>query len=63
MVVITSLVSSAYDRVIEPGMTLCVESFVGSYGRREGVKLEEQVVVTKMGIERISTYPFQIDWF
>ena len=48
----------AYDGVIEAGMTLCVESFIGSYGGREGVKLEEQVIVTETGIERMSTYPY-----
>ena len=52
----------AYDGVIEAGMTLCVESFIGSYGGREGVKLEEQVIVTEDGIERMSTYPYEIDW-
>jgi len=52
----------AYDGVIEAGMTLCVESFIGSYGGREGVKLEEQVIVTEAGIERMSTYPFELDW-
>ena len=52
----------AYDGVIEAGMTLCVESFIGSYGGREGVKLEEQVIVTEAGIERMSTYPYELDW-
>ena len=52
----------AYDGVIEAGMTLCVESFIGSHGGREGVKLEEQVIVTEAGIERMSTYPFELDW-
>ena len=54
--------SNAYDGVIEAGMTLCVESFIGSYGGREGVKLEEQVIVTEAGIERMSTYPYELDW-
>ena len=52
----------AYDGVIEAGMTLWVESFIGSYGGREGVKLEEQVIVTEAGIERMSTYPYELDW-
>jgi len=50
-----------YDGVIEPGMTLCVESFIGVEGGREGVKLEEQVLVTTTGIERLSRYPFEAD--
>ena len=52
----------AYDGVIEPGMTLCVESFIGSHGGREGVKLEEQILVSETGVERISSYPFRLDW-
>jgi len=49
-----------YDGIIEPGMTLCVESFIGSEGGREGVKLEEQVLITKTGVERMSDYPFEL---
>ena len=41
-------------------MTLCVESFIGSDGGREGVKLEEQVLITKTGVERMSDYPFEL---
>ena len=51
-----------YDGVLEPGMTLCVESFIGVEGGRVGVKLEEQVLVTDTGVERISSYPFETDW-
>jgi Xaa-Pro aminopeptidase len=47
--------------VIAPGMTLCVESFIGVEGGREGVKLEEQVLVTESGIERLSRYPLDAD--
>jgi len=54
--------SGAYDGIVEPGMTLCVESFIGAQGGREGVKLEEQVIVTETGVERMSSYPFQTDW-
>ncbi len=48
-----------YEGIIEPGMTLCVESFIGIEGGREGVKLEEQVLVTDTGVERLSSYPFE----
>ena len=51
-----------YDGEVLPGMTLCVESFIGSDGGREGIKLEEQVIVTGTGVERMSIYPYQIDW-
>ena len=43
-------------------MTLCVESFIGSEGGREGIKLEEQVLVKEDRVERLSTYPYEIDW-
>ena len=46
-----------YDGVIEAGMVLCVESYMGAVGERDGVKLEEQVLVTADGVEAISTYP------
>ena len=49
-----------YDGIIEPGMTLCVESFIGSEGGKEGVKLEEQVLITKTGFKRMSDYPFEL---
>ncbi|CCT68611.1 uncharacterized protein FFB20_14546 [Fusarium fujikuroi] len=33
---------SGYDGVIEPGMVLCVESYIGNEGGTQGVKLERQ---------------------
>ena len=47
-----------YDGVIEPGMTLCVESFIGGPDTTEGVKLEQQILVTETGTELMSQYPF-----
>ena len=47
-----------YDGVIEENMVLCVESYVGAAGGAEGVKLEEQVLVTGRGCEVLSGYPF-----
>ena len=47
-----------YDGVIEPGMTLCLESFIGAEDGGEGVKLEQQVLITETGIELLSHYPF-----
>lgn len=51
-----------YDGVLEPGMTLCVESYIGSEGGHEGVKLEDQVLITDTGIEQLSSYPIEQDW-
>ncbi len=55
----TDFPASGYDGVIEAGMTLCIESYVGRVGGGEGVKLEEQVLVTETGVERLSTFPFE----
>ncbi len=51
-----------YNAVIEPGMTLCLEAYSGPVEGREGVKLEDQVLVTDDGIEVLSTLPFEEDW-
>jgi Xaa-Pro aminopeptidase len=40
-------------------MTVCVESFMGEVGGQEGVKLEQQVLITETGVELLSTYPFE----
>ncbi len=48
---------SGYDGVLEPGMVVCVESYVGRHGGHEGVKLEEQVLITETGHEQMSHYP------
>ena len=50
---------SGYDEVFEPGMTVCVESYVGEVGGDEGVKLEQQVLITETGTLLLSTYPFE----
>jgi Xaa-Pro aminopeptidase len=44
------------DVQLEPGMTLAVESFIGHRDGGEGVKLEEQVLITERGVERLSVY-------
>ena len=51
--------SKQYDYVLREGMVVCVESFVGAVGERDGVKLEQQVLVTKGGYELLSTYPLE----
>lgn len=47
-----------FDLVLEPGMMLCVEAYIGAEGGHEGVKLEDQVLITETGIELLSHYPF-----
>jgi Xaa-Pro dipeptidase len=50
---------SHYDGVLQEGMVICVESYVGALGERDGVKLEEQALVTKDGCEKLSSYPLE----
>ena len=50
-----------YDGVIEENMTLCIESYTGAAGGREGVKLEQEVVVTADGCRLLSTFPYEDD--
>jgi Xaa-Pro aminopeptidase len=52
---------AGYDGEIVAGMTLCVESYIGEAGGKEGVKLEQQVLVTDTGIELLSRFPFEDD--
>lgn len=48
-----------FDGVLEENMTICVESYVGAVGGKEGVKLEHQVLVTAKGCEVLSKFPFE----
>ena len=54
--------AKGYEGVVAPGMLICVESFIGVEGGREGVKLEEQVIITESGVERMSSLPFETEW-
>jgi len=40
-------------------MTVCVESYIGEDGGHEGVKLEQQVLITENGRVLISAFPFE----
>jgi Xaa-Pro aminopeptidase len=42
-----------------PGMTICIESYIGEVGGIEGVKLEQQVLITETGHEIMSTFPLE----
>lgn len=48
-----------YDGQFEENMTVCIESYIGEKGGREGVKLEEMVRITKTGVELIARFPFE----
>jgi Xaa-Pro aminopeptidase len=47
------------EGMLEPGMVVSVESYIGEKGGREGVKLEEEVLVTENGGAVISRFPFE----
>ncbi len=51
-------VPGAFDYALEPGMTLCVEVLAGEVGGDFSIKLEDQVLITETGYERLTTYPF-----
>ncbi|MEM7222594.1 MAG: Xaa-Pro peptidase family protein [Pseudomonadota bacterium] len=48
-----------YDGVLEPGMVMSVESYVGEFGGHEGVKLEQMVLILDDGYELLSTFPYE----
>ena len=49
-----------YDATLEPGMVLSVEAYVGSRDGGEGVKLEEQVVITEDGCDLVAHFPLDL---
>lgn len=51
--------SLGVDGILQPNMVVCVESYVGRVGGKEGVKLEEQILITETGAEVLSAYPFE----
>jgi Xaa-Pro dipeptidase len=42
-------------------MTVCVESYLGEPGGPDGVKLETQVWIGETGVERLDSFPFELD--
>ncbi len=47
------------DDIFEPGMVFCVESYIGSSISGQGVKLEDQLLITDTGVEIMNDYPFE----
>jgi len=52
-----------FDDELQAGMVFCIESYVGAPGGREGVKLEQQILVTDDGFELLSDFEFEDDFF
>ncbi len=50
-------IEGAFDYNLEPGMIFSVEAYIGKVGGRDGVKLEDQVLVTDDGYEKLTHYP------
>ncbi len=50
-----------YDGTLEAGMVMCVESYMGAVGEPDGVKLEQQLLVTDDGYELLTSFPFEDD--
>ncbi|MBP5858618.1 aminopeptidase P family protein [Marivibrio halodurans] len=48
-----------YDGVLEPGMCLCVEVYLGELGGPCGIKLEDQGVITEQGFDNLTRFPFE----
>jgi Xaa-Pro aminopeptidase len=49
-------VAGAYDYPLEPGMVMCVEALVSPEGGDFSIKLEDQVLITEDGFERLTEY-------
>jgi len=47
------------DRVIQENMIFCLECYAGKESESYGVKLEDQVLVTREGAVALNTYPFE----
>ena len=52
-----------YDGVLLPGMVLTVEAYVGSRSGGQGVKLEDQVLITEDGHENLSNWTLDLEKF
>lgn len=53
------LESYGYEGELHAGMVLSVEAYVGEVGGRDGIKLENQLLVTETGYELLTQYPLE----
>jgi Xaa-Pro aminopeptidase len=47
------------EGLLEPGMVVSVESYIGEVNGLEGVKLEEELLITATGTELLGRFPFE----
>jgi Xaa-Pro dipeptidase len=52
----------AYDGIFEENMVVCIESYVGTSGGQQGVKLEQPVWISADGPVVLSDYPLEDDY-
>ncbi|QDZ00350.1 aminopeptidase P family protein [Nitratireductor mangrovi] len=50
------------DGHLQPGMVISVESYIGEKGGCEGVKLEDEILITEDGTELLSRFPYEEDF-
>ena len=48
-----------FEGKLEAGMVVCVESYMGEVGGRDGVKLEQQLLVTEDSHEMLTNFPLE----
>ena len=49
-----------YSGIFKENMVVCVESYIGEEGENEGAKLEDQYLVTKNGLDKLSSLPLDL---
>ncbi len=52
-------IEGAFEDELQPGMILCVEAYTGKVGGTNGVKLENQILITQDGYENLTPYPYE----
>ena len=46
--------------IFKENMTICIETYIGEVGGIEGVKLEDQFLITNSGIKQLSKFPLEL---
>ena len=56
----TDYTNGDYTGNFEENMVVCVESYIGEVGGKQGVKLENQYLVTINGLEALISLPLNL---
>ena len=46
-----------FSGMFKKNMVISIESYIGEVGGKEGVKLEDEYLITDNGLELLSSYP------